>query len=256
MRRSLLARLLPLALLAAPAPALACSVTDEYRVPTNLELVRDAPLILLGRVTGERRGEEQSDRSILVEPVAAIKGALPPGPIAIADIGLAEGPELARYAVLSNPYELEGAHPLSYIGGCIRYIFPRGTTALFFLALAKDGSGYRPAGGPFSRWAEDVLTDDAPWLRLTRLYTRVAALPEAERTAALEAERANFAARKDDPVAQLMAADIARQMAGPNEAWNAIMRRGMGFEDSSPGEAADEGDEQADGTTAEPAPPE
>lgn len=256
MRRLSHARLLPLALLAVPAPALACSVVDDYRVPTNLELVREAPLILLGRVTGERQGEDQSDRALLVTPVSAIKGTLPPGPIAIAGAGLAEGPELARYAVLSNPYELAEAHPVSYIGACIRYMFPRGTTALFFLAPLEDGSGYGPAGGPFSRWAEDVLTDDAPWLRLTRLYARVAALPEAARTAALEAERAAFTARRDDPVAQLVAADIARQLAGPNASWNAIMRGGMGFEDSSAGDAGEEVDGQADRMEEGPAPPE
>jgi len=40
------------------------------------------------------------------------------------------GPELG---MVSSPYEFERAHPVSYIGGCVRFIFPLGTTALFFL---------------------------------------------------------------------------------------------------------------------------
>lgn len=131
----------------------------------------------------------------------------------------------ADFGILSNPYELNQAHPLSYIGACIRYMFPAGTTALFFLERAPDGEGWRPSGGPFSRWAEDVLVEDAPWLRLTRFYAEVAAAPEGERTALLEAEPARLAALAEDPVAQLMAADIARQLEGPNPTWHEVMRR-------------------------------
>lgn len=211
------------AVAAAPLPAIACSVVDDYRVPTNLELAADAQLIMLGKVEG---GTPMGDgapgtMSLTITPVQAIKGTLPEGPITLD--GLALAPE--RFAGLSNPYELEGAHPLSYIGGCIRYMFPAGTQALFFLTR-RDGQ-WEPAGGPFSRWAEDVLSEDAPWLQLTRFYTKVSALPAAERQAALEAERARYAADANDPVAQLMAADIARQLKGPNESWNAMMRRSI-----------------------------
>src|SRR5690606_33202515 len=113
--------------------------------------------------------------------------------------------------------------PISYIGGCIRYMFPRGTTALFF--LTREQGEWSFSGDPFSRWAEDVPGPDAPWVKLTELYARAAALPEAERKALLEAERGRLAADPGDPVALLMAADIARQLAGPNERWNAIMDR-------------------------------
>lgn len=216
-----------LGLAAAAAPAFACSVVDDYRVPTNLELARDAELILLARVTGEQPGEEEYETAIAIEPIAALKGDLPPGPLALGGrMRLAEG-EAAGYGVLSNPYEFEGAHPLSYIGGCIRYIFPRGATALFF--LEEVDHRWIPSGGPFSRWAEDVPGPDAPWAALVRLYVRAAALPESEARALLETERDRLRERGEDPVNRLMADDIERQLAGPNETWNALMERQLGF---------------------------
>lgn len=219
-----------LALAALPVTAAsACSVVDDYRVPTNLELAQGAELIMLGRVTGVEGGNDEDnfmDRAIVIEPLSAIKGALPPAAIKVGGMALTEG-ELARYGALSNPYELEASHPASYIGGCIRYMFPRGTTALFFLAHGENGE-WRPSGDAFSRWAEDVLSDDAPWLRLTRLYVQATAAPEDERPGLLEAERARLAALPDDPVAALMAHDIERQLAGPNKPWNALMSEMMG----------------------------
>jgi len=243
MKTRLTDALLAAALLAAlPTPALACSVVPDYRVPTNLELAQSAELILLGRVTGERVSADTSGwdggRAILVEPISALKGTLPTEPVAISGKSLAEG-EMERYGVVSNPYELEAAHPASYIGGCIRYIFPRDTTVLFFLERTKDGKGWQPAGGPFSRWAEDALSEDAPWLRLTRLYASVAAAPEGERKALLEKERAVLAAKSGDVVARLMAEDIARQLTGPNKTWNAMMSEMSGPAGSEPEAAAD-----------------
>lgn len=74
------------------------------------------------------------------------------------------------------------------------------------------------AGGrPFSRWAEDVPGDDAPWLTAVRFYLEVMALPEAERAAALTDRRDTLRARRDDPVAQLLADDLDAQLAGPNK---------------------------------------
>ncbi|MGV2494822.1 hypothetical protein [Pelagerythrobacter aerophilus] len=207
-------------------PAIACSVTADYRVPTNLELASNAELVLLGRVVGEVEGADPWDRKLLVEPVQAIKGEMPEGTVSISHAGLVPE-DRPDFGILSNPYELNQAHPLSYIGACIRTMFPRGTTVLFFLGRAPDGEGWRPSGGPFSRWAEDVLDEQAPWLMLTQLYVDIAAAPESERKAMLEAERGELAAMADDPVARLIAADIARQIEGPNPTWHEVMEREM-----------------------------
>ncbi len=210
------------ALAALPLPALACSVVNEYRVPTNLELASDAPLILLAKVTGEEGGgQDAMNQAILLEPILALKGELPAENIAIPGSQLSD----ERFLVLSNPYEFEQAHPLSYIGACIRRMFPLGTTALFFLQQ-RDGQ-WASAGGPFSRWAEDVPGEEAPWVKLTQIYIGAAKLSGEERKGVLEAERDALRAWKDDPVALLMAADIDRQLKGANEPWNVLMERQM-----------------------------
>ncbi|MGH6694230.1 hypothetical protein [Sphingopyxis sp.] len=198
------------ALLAAPLPVLACSVAPDYRVPTNMELVESADLILLGTVTaGDFEPDSTPEQMIAVEPVAALKGAMPNAPIALPAM-IATDADMQ----LSNPYDLRDAHPQSLAGACVRYVFPRGSRVLFFLDR-QDGA-WHAAGGPFSRWAEDVLTDDAPWLQAVRFYIEVARLPDEDRIAALTARRDELGALGDDPVAQLIAADIDRQLAGPN----------------------------------------
>ena len=202
-----------LALAAAPLPALACSPAPGYAVPTNMELVAGADMILLARVTGGAQMDAVDGPGAMridIKPIAALKGDLANAP---ATLPIALAPD--RFAIPSNPYDLENAHPLAQIGGCIRYMVPKGSRLLFFLDR-RDGQ-WVPAGGPFSRWAEDVLTDDAPWLQLVRFYVEVAARPESERATALAARRDEWAAKDDDPVAQLLAADVARQLAGPNK---------------------------------------
>ena len=154
--------------------------------------------------------------TITIRPLETIKGALPKGDIPLYGMMLSRDadPELG---MVSDPHEFDRPHPVSYIGACVRFIFPLGTTAVFLLRRDEAGK-WVPAGGAFSRWAEDVADADAPWARLVRLYARAVALPENERRALLEAERATLEQRSDDPVARLMAADVARQLAGPRPA--------------------------------------
>ncbi|MBL8652532.1 MAG: hypothetical protein JNL35_19255 [Sphingopyxis sp.] len=199
-----------LALLWAP-PAAACSPAPGARVPTNMELVDRAELILIGTVAGGTSDGGAGNRTITIHPVAALKGNPPPGDLTL-DAMIAPDPESA---LLSNPYDLAAAHPQAMAGACNRYAFPLGTRVLFF--LRRNGAGWAPTEGLFSRWAEDVLTDDAPWLKLARFYVEVQALPPAQRKAALLARRAGWGAMRDDPVAQLMALDIDRQLAGPSK---------------------------------------
>jgi len=199
-----------LALLAAPLPAAACSVASGYRVPTNLELVERADLILLADVVdGASAPGSEEEMQIRIRPIAALKGTIPTGPITL------PGAMLDGATELSNPYDLEQPHPQSLAGACIRYAFPHGSRVLFF--LKADGDGWVPSAPPFSRWAEDALGDDAPWLQAVRFYAEVGALPEGERKAAMTARRDALKAQDSDPVAQIVAADIDRQLAGPNK---------------------------------------
>lgn len=209
---SLLASICALALAAAPLPAMACSVVGGYHPPTNFELTADAELILLAAIEDGATQPGPGDEMVLhIRPLAAIKGTMPTAPVTLPHAMIATG----AMSMLSNPYELAEPHPQSLAGACNRYAFPRGSHVLFFL---KQHEGrWISAGGPFSRWAEDVLADDAPWLQAVRVYAGVAALPEAERTAALTRARDAYRARADDPLAQLVANDIDRQLAGPNK---------------------------------------
>jgi hypothetical protein len=206
---------LPLALIlaAAPAAALACTPAPGYRVPTNLELAEAADAIVLGQVVGGTEDGLDDAPQIVVHPLTAYKGLIPGQDFPLHGMSLATG-ALARYAEPSDPLELEKAHPAAYSGSCVRTVFAPGATVLFFLDR-REGA-WVPAGGPFSRWAEDVAGEDAPWAQLARFYARLAPLPEEERKALLEAERDALLARTDDQVAQVMGGDIDRQLAGPN----------------------------------------
>ena len=191
-------------------PAAACSPAPGARVPTNIELAGRADLILVGTVTGGTSDFDAGEWNITVAPVTALKGDLPQGDLTL-DAMIAPDRESA---LLSNPYDLAMAHPQAMAGACNRYAFPLGTRVLFF--LQKNEGGWAPAEGLFARWAEDVLTDDAPWLAATKYYVAVQAMPEAKRNAALTARRDELRGQRLDPVAQLLADDIDRHLAGPN----------------------------------------
>lgn len=192
------------------AAAQACTTPPGYSPPSNLALARDAETIVVARVVAGHLDESGDPfaSTITIHPLTAVKGPLPAGDIAIDGMMLSRDAG-AELGVLSNPYEFRDPHPVSYIGGCIRYVFPLGTTALFFLRRGEAGR-WIPAGA-FGRWAEDVPDAEAPWIQLTRFYVHAGELADADRAALFEAEREALLARTDEPLAQLMAADIARQ---------------------------------------------
>jgi hypothetical protein len=204
-----------LALALAAAPAAACSPAPDYRVPTNLELAGHADAIVVARVVGTHRDETGQPTALVIRPLAAMKGPMPQGDIAL--LGIVLAPE-GLMEPPSDPQEFERAHPQAYGGACIRRVFPLGATALFFLRSDHEGM-WAPAGTAFSRWAEDVPDENAPWVQLARLYTVAAGLPAEDRAPFLEDEREALLVRagqdQTGPLAQRMAEDIARQFAGP-----------------------------------------
>lgn len=196
---------LTLAALASTAvalPAAACTVAAGYRAPTNLELAAEADAILIGRVAAGTGAEAQP----VVEPIEALKGLLPGQPFPLPGMLDAAVPP-------SDPQELEQPHPNALAGACRRHLFAPGATVLFF--LDRQEGEWVPAGGPFARWAEDVPGPDAPWLQLTRLYLRAAALPEEDRRALLTDEYEALEANGEDPLAQRLMADIGRSLTAP-----------------------------------------
>lgn len=209
-----LASALALALAAGAAPALACTPAPGYAVPTNLELAQTADLVLLGEVVGGTSGAvlEPQASKIEIRPIAALKGLTPSGNLVMPGMQLA-GPGDEAAAATSEPLAFGDAHPSAYTGACIRRVFPPGAHVLFFLERV-DGE-WAPAGGPFSRWAEDIASDTAPWVQLARFYVEAVRLPEADRQALLQEQQEALAVHTDQPEAVAMAADIERSLAGP-----------------------------------------
>lgn len=209
----------------APAAALACSVVEGYRVPTNLELAAEANAIVLGQVVGATEAatapDEALSAAIEVRPLAALKGLLPGGALVIPGMALAPGPSSASGAA-GAPLDFAQPHPDALAGACIRRTFPAGATVLFF--LKRENGGWAPAGGPFSRWAEDVSGPEAapasPWVQLATLYAHAAQLPASERAALLADQLGALQARidadaVDEDATLAMATDLERTMAAP-----------------------------------------
>jgi hypothetical protein len=220
-------RLLFLALaatsLAVPGAARACSVAADYRVPTNLELAAGANAIVLGQVVGaaEALAEpgEALSAAIEVRPLATIKGLAPGETLLLPGMALAApGAAAPGAAADPGPPDFAQPHPEALAGACIRRTFAPGATVLFF--LARENGGWAPAGGAFSRWAEDVAGPDDPWVQLAALYARAAQVTPAERAALLEdqleALQARVAAEAPaDPAVRAMATDLERSIAAP-----------------------------------------
>jgi hypothetical protein len=206
-------------LIAAPGVARACSVAADYRVPSNLELAAGANTIVLGQVVGAAEalaepGEALSG-AIEVRPLATLKGLTPGGALLLPGMALAAADAAAPAA---EEVDFAAPHPEALAGACIRRTFAPGATVLFF--LAREDGGWAPAGGAFSRWAEDVSGPADPWVQLATLYVRAAQAAPAERAALLEdqleALQARVAAEAPaDPAVRAMATDLERSIAAP-----------------------------------------
>ncbi|OYX17024.1 MAG: hypothetical protein B7Z07_01030 [Sphingomonadales bacterium 32-67-7] len=203
--------LLALALFASPA-AYACSVAPGYRVPTTLELVEQADLVVVAQAWAAPPSDG-GEREVEFWSLVALKGSLSDGePI------LVRGPGMlathAQPATPSDPTELVRANPEAYVGGCTRFTFhPKKWVVLF---LKREGDGYRVISYPFARTAEDTALPDSRWLKAVREYIAIAALPPAARRARMQVRRDLLKARGDaDSLA--IAADIARELAGPRK---------------------------------------
>jgi hypothetical protein len=195
--------------LTVPTATFACSVVPGYRVPTTLELAERADTILIGTVTGEDKTADRPLNSIRIRPTLLLKGAELPAEVSLHGYLATPG---MQAPTRSDPAELRRPNPDALTGGCTRYVFAKGMKLLLFFER-KDGE-LRFAGYPFARVSEDVASDDSLWVKTVRTYVEIAALPEAERRAALIARRDALRARTDDADAEAIAADLDRELAG------------------------------------------
>lgn len=191
-------------------PAAACSVIGSYRAPGNLELVRRADTIVIGTVERAVPGPDNGVGEIIVHPTKLLKGARLPHEVRLRGF-LSDG---QATATRSDPRELVKPNPDTMAGSCTRAVFDQGMKLVLFLAKGRDGK-LTLAGYPFARVAEDVPSDDAPWVKAVRTYVEVVRLPPRNRAAALRAKRAALSHRTGDPDARLLIEDIDRQIAVP-----------------------------------------
>jgi hypothetical protein len=188
-------------------------VTGEYRVPSNLELAAEANVIVFGQVVGEVPAAEPREAALEVRPLAAIKGLMPGGTVLLPGMAL-RPPDGPRPDEAGDPLDFAAPHPDALTGACIRRVFPAGATVLFF--LRREDGEWVPAGGPFSRWAEDVRGLESPWAQLAVLYAHAAQIAPDEREALLQDQLEALQARTDDATALAMVADIERAMTAPD----------------------------------------
>jgi len=197
------------ALLVAAAPAAACSMPASYRPPSNLQLVESAEVIVLATVVDGHDGLEGIEPGgVIVRPTLLRKGDALPEEVRLRGMVRTDPRSVLTR---SDPRELFAPNGDALRGACSRYTFERGMMLLLFLQRGDDGQLHL-ASHSFSRNAEDVPSPDALWVRATRLYVEIAALPPAERRAALTARRDALRAQAGDPDAALLAAEIDRQL--------------------------------------------
>ena len=204
--------LLALALLGAAPAAEACSVAPGYRVPTTLQLVEEADVVVVAEASPVL-ATDGGKRDVEFVAFVALKGGLEGGrPLLLRAPGMLA--TKAQPATPSDPGELVRANPEAYAGGCTRFTFhPRKWVVLF---LKREGDGYRVISHPFARTAEDTALPDSRWLKAVREYVAIAALPPEMRRARMEVRRDRLKARGDaDSLA--IAADIDRELTGPRK---------------------------------------
>lgn len=193
---------------AAAGGASACSVASDYRVPTNIELVEQSELIVLGSIEGaegDQTGGNPYDARLLLKPVRAIKGELPQAQLKLLGfLGFRGRPG----AIIPTP--LNSPHPSAMWGACIRQAYVK--DGLVVAMFRSTPEGFVQIKAPFARAVEDVEGPDALWVRTAMLYSRLLeAPPGTERRAALEAERRRLEGEPGED-AQAIAADIAHHL--------------------------------------------
>ena len=192
------------------SPGLACSPDGKYRVPTNVELLQKADLVVLATVvTGPRTPEEawsaNGEPRVVLRPSRVLKGTSPR--------------ELRVEGILSDqrgrpypftPTQLSAVHPSALEGACIRERYRRG--ALVLAMFRRTPTGYVQLEDVFARSVEDVQGPAALWPRAAELYLGLLSIKDraTRRSAFLhEQQRLAAAGSRDD---KAIAADIGRYL--------------------------------------------
>ena len=181
-----LGRLTLILVVFAASDSIACTPPSGInpRIATNVELVQEADLIILGRVVSgppptAKIGLPWADPpQIVVQPTEILKGVAPRVPPRLFG-SLYNG---NGKSVQPAPTTLTEANPNVYEGGCIRTQFSKGT--LVVAMFKKTQAGLRSLHFAFARNAEDVADPNATWVRAVKYYVTASAPgPQDQRTA-------------------------------------------------------------------------
>jgi hypothetical protein len=186
-------------------PAFACSVREGYRVPTNLELVQKADLIVLGKIVSGPDEASGLEPEVLIEPVRIFKGERPSGPLKVIGSVRWNGVDIPAL-----PSSLATAHFSVGIGACVRVFYPKGGLVLaMFRKEPAIGAGLFQLFEPFARVVEDVEGPDGPWVKAVEAYLAlVAGTPAGTLRQTAEANRDALRADRSSLAAQAIAADL------------------------------------------------
>lgn len=202
--RALLAAL-PAAL-SLSSPAAACSMVSTYRIPTTLELVDRAEVIVLARVADGGPSTEHPFKTARLVPFTLLKGSTMPAEVRLEAVLSEKGVETTA----SDPSNLVDAHPDTFNGACRREVFDEGMILVVF--LHREGGALVPDLSAFSRSLEDVPSPDALWVKAVKLYVAIAATPPSRRRQDMEHRRELLAADTEDPDARLLALELDRAL--------------------------------------------
>jgi hypothetical protein len=159
-----------LAVAVASRSAHACEPVRGYRIPTNIELVQNADVIVLARVVSgpaptAKLGVPWSDPGqISLNLIEPLKGSSAGEALRLFGTTVERGGQPVRAA----PTPLTQAHPSAYEGGCVRGKYSSGT--LVVAMFKTSPKGLRELSFPFGRQTEDVASPDATWVRAVRYY--------------------------------------------------------------------------------------
>jgi hypothetical protein len=193
-------------------PSSACSMAPGYKVPTNLELAATADTIVISVVESAQAGEGWSG-VLFTKPITLIKGTALPAVVEVSGATIANNPRMSRMVVASAPRELRAPNPGAMIGGCVRYIFSKGMKLVLF--LKRDESGKLvPIRSSFSRDAEDVVNENALWVKAVREYAAISLAPKREWKNELRKRIATLRASVGDDDAQAISDDMSIELSG------------------------------------------
>ena len=193
--------------------AYACSMAPGYKVPTNLELAAAADTIVVSVIEGERKAKDKWDGSLITRPILLLKGASLPALVEVPGAVIADDPRALRMVVASAPRELREPNPGALIGGCVRYIFVKRMKIVLFLKHDETGK-LIPYRSSFSRDAEDVVDDNALWVKAVREYAAISASPKTDWKRLLKDRIAALRANASDADAIALANDMEIELKG------------------------------------------